>query len=209
MTNSTYPYTKLELPYDYISLVPYYDPDALYWHYLKIYGNHVDMLNYIIAGLPELHGKDIQYILSTDMNMPINSKKVLKNYAGAVFNHSLFFQGLNTKSNGVPIGNLATEISEHYGSFSNFKNLFIQASHSVFGSGWIYLISDGESLKIVTTVDNNVPMLSAMTPILVLDVWEHSYFCKYKNDKTAYVNNWFNIIDWEKAEKRYNEISQS
>ena len=199
-----YPFQKAPLPYENTALLPFFDPDTIYYHHNKIYAFYVDMLNYLISSYPQLHGMSLPELMTTDLHLPVPAENQIKFYAGGVFNHDLFFSGVCSKSTGQPQGKLKEAIGAEYGSLDNFKRLFKQACYNVLGSGWVWLVAgDIGGLHIQITRDNQPPSVHAFTPILGIDVWEHSYFLRYPAQLGAYVDNWFETVSWEKAENRY------
>jgi Fe-Mn family superoxide dismutase len=135
--------------------------------------------------------------------LPDAVRTKVRNNGGGVLNHNLFFAGM-TPEKKKPFGKLLEAIERTYGSFENFKATFSKAAMERFGSGWAWLVSDENGdLKIISTPNQDVPLQLTVKPVLEIDVWEHAYYLKYQNRRAEYIENWFNLIDWEKAENIY------
>jgi Fe-Mn family superoxide dismutase len=188
------------LPYSYVSLMPHYDADTLYYHYCH-YSQEVQLLNRLVARsrLTEL---SLPQLITQDLNLPVTLEKQIKNAAGSVYNHSLFFEGMYSTEARLPDNVLTGQLAGTYGSLEQFQQLFEEAADSIFGSGWVWLIAEGGGLHIATTRDNEVVNLSAVTPILVADLWEHAYFTMYQFDRKAYLDTWFRLVNWDRADQR-------
>lgn len=199
-----YPFAKKPLPFDYISLEPCFDPDTVYLHHAKAYALYVDTLNYLLAPYPQYQDWSLEKLISEPLLLPAAVQNNIKHYAGAVFNHDLYFDGISPQGTTTAHGQLAQKLTQSYGSPEQFQKLFRQAAHNVLGAGWVWLCSllDGE-VRIVLSSNNEVPSMELFAPILVLDTWEHAYFLRYPVQLGDYVNNWFKVIDWNKAEARY------
>lgn len=198
-----YPFDPSPLPYDYISLVPYCDPDTLYLHHKNIYGQNVAMLNYLLSSYPQYHSWTPEELIQGTLLMPTQQQRLIRNFAGSLYNHTLYFDGMSHHQTS-PHGMLYQALRDHYGSIDNFRQLFIQAAHNVLGSGWVWLNSDRTGgVHIAITPDNKIPSIASITPIFVADVWEHAYYLRYPAKLAEYLNAWFSTLDWKKAEKRF------
>lgn len=190
------------LNFEYKDLEPFIDAQTVEVHYAKHHVNYLEKLNELVKGTP-LEKQSIEEILiSID---PENLSLI--NNAGGFYNHNLYWEILNKDSNSKPTGKISNLIQRDFGSFDNFKSQFKKAGLNLFGSGWVWLIlTEQENLKIVTTVNQNNPLMSFEEikgyPLLNLDLWEHAYYLKYKNNKQEYIDNYFNLIDWEKVNYR-------
>lgn len=198
-------FKMMPLPYSYDALEPYIDAKTMETHFSKHHLGYINKLNEIITGT-ELEKLTIEEILkSLDLE-----NKPLRNNAGGYYNHNLYFSNLTSKSSGKPTGSLNTAINKDFGSFSDFKNQFIEAANKQFGSGWAWLVTDKTgTLSIVTTANQDNPLMPNIgvsgTPILALDVWEHAYYLKYQNKRNNYLEAFFKVINWKVVQKRYDE----
>ncbi len=198
-------YTLKPLPYDYKALEPSIDETTVHIHHDKHQQAYVDKCNTAMEKHPELFNKTIAQVLSDLMSVPVDIKKDVTNQGGGVFNHTFYWETLSAKHNQQPIGNLKAAIDSTFGSYEDFKAQFKQQAISVFGSGWTWLVKDANNaVKIVNTANQDTPISSHLVPLLTIDVWEHAYYLKYQNLRPNYIDNFFNILDWEKAEQFYN-----
>lgn len=200
----TYPFKLKPLPYDYDALEPYIDRETMHFHHDKHHQTYVDNLNKTLENYPELHKKTLVELLQNLEVLPEEIQTTVRNNGGGVLNHNLYFDGMTPASTKAPEGKLAEAINQAFGSFENFKETFKKAALGRFGSGWVWLVSDENgNLKIISTPNQDVPMNLKVNPILEIDVWEHAYYLKYQNRRAEYIDNWFNVIDWKKAEEIY------
>lgn len=204
-----FPFEKAPLEFNYIELMPYLDPDTIYLHYDKIYNNQVDILNYLLSPYPQYHGWSLEQLFSNKLQLPTVMERNIKNFAGSVFNHERFFEGLCGDSTGTPDGKLGEEILFSYGSMNNFQNLFRDAANNILGSGWVWLVTEKNGpLHIVITENNQVPDLRNFIPLITADTWEHAYYLRYPAQPGKYLENWFKVLNWKKAEQRYADAVQ-
>lgn len=198
-----YPFSRTSLDYGYVDLNPQLDADSLYLHHNKLYGRYVDALNYLLSTEKAVQGWSLEELISKDLNLPPVTRNGIRHYAGAVYAHRMYFSGLSPKWKESDAPRLRAGINDTYGSTDQFRRLFQQAAHSVPGSGWVWLVTESGSLRIVVTQNNDIPKLDAFSPILTLDVWEHAYYLRYPARLSEYIDNWFRILNWERAEERY------
>lgn len=190
------------LNYEYNGLEPQIDAQTVELHYSKHHLNYLEKLNELVKGTP-LENQSIEEIL---ISIDPENQALIYN-AGGYYNHNLYWEILNKDSNSKPTGKIANLIQRDFGSLDNFKSQFKKAGANVLGSGWVWLILTGqENLKIVSTNNQNNPLMPFESmkgyPLLNLDLWEHAYYLKYKNNKQEYIDNYFNLIDWEKINYR-------
>lgn len=208
---NTYPFAKKKLPYPCDGLAPQFDPDTVYLHYEGIYAYDVDMLNYLLEQNPRLQRMTLEQLTQERLNqVPAATANKIRHYAGSIYNHEFFFEALDraARCNGCG-GELARAIADTYGSADAFRDLFFQAAGEVLGSGWLWLVTEGEGRPhIVITRDNGVPDLSAVTPVLVADLWEHAYFLRFGPQVEQYMENWFQAVNWEIPQQRYRRRGQ-
>lgn len=190
--------TMAPLPYDQAALEPTISANTMSFHYGKHYAAYVDKVNKLLAGSP-LEGKSlVEIMLATDGRT--DNQKILFNNAAQVWNHAFFWQCLKPKGGGMPEGKLADMINDSFGSFDKFKEEFINTGVSQFGSGWVWLVSEGGKLKIVATPNAENPIAVNQTPLFVVDVWEHSYYLDYQNRRADYIKGVLeNLANWDFA----------
>lgn len=193
------------LPYASDSLEPSIDKQTMEIHHDKHHNAYVTNLNNAIAGT-DLENKSIEELMASVSTAPI----AVRNNGGGHYNHTLFWNTLSGNGGGEPTGDLAQAITDTFGSFDAFKEEFSKAATTRFGSGWAWLIATTEGkLAITSTPNQDNPLMDVAEvkgfPILGLDVWEHAYYLKYQNKRPDYIAAYFNVVNWEAAEKRYQQ----
>lgn len=195
---------KFELPkleYEYTELEPFLSAKLMELHHSKHHQIYVDKLNAVISDTPEAQNRTIEDLLSNLDSLPESKRTAIKNFGGGHYNHSLFWECMTPKNNQMSSNQLLQVITEKYGSFDDFASNFSSAALGLFGSGWVWLQPD---LTITSSANQDNPLNDGKpAPILCLDVWEHAYYVDYTYNRAEYVKNWFNVIDWNKVEKRY------
>jgi superoxide dismutase, Fe-Mn family len=193
-----------KLPYDYDALDPFIDGKTMELHHSKHHQAYVDNLNKALLGHDELLSLPIEDILRNLDTVPEGAKQAVINHGGGHANHSFFWNIMKPKAGGEPSGVLAEAIVKEFGSFSDFKAKFTEKAMTVFGSGWAFLIKNPEGkLQLKRHSFQNSPLMQGNTPILGIDVWEHAYYLKYQNRRAEYVENWWNVINWQEVEKNF------
>ena len=197
------------LPYPSDSLEPNIDKQTMEIHHDKHHNAYVTNLNNAISGT-EMENKSIEDLLATVSKAPV----AVRNNGGGHYNHTLFWNTISGNGGGEPTGTLSEAINEKFGSFAAFKEEFSKAATTRFGSGWAWLIVTSEGDLAVTSTpnqDNPIMDIAEMKgfPIIGLDVWEHAYYLKYQNRRPDYIAAYFNVVDWEAAEKRYQSGKQA
>jgi len=191
-----------ELTYGYDALEPYIDATTMEIHFSKHHAAYVNNLNNAIAGT-ELEAKSLDELLANAGMLPT----AVRNNGGGHFNHSLFWSIMGKDKGGNPSGKLAEELNSTFGSFESFKDAFSKAAATRFGSGWAWLLVKNGKLLVSSTPNQDNPLMDVAElkgiPILGLDVWEHAYYLKYQNRRPEYIENFFNVIDWDAVSKRY------
>lgn len=197
-------YERIKL--DYNSLEPYIDDKTLDLHYNIHYKNYVDKLNELLLK----NNYDYKYSMEELVNriniFNISDRGEILYNLGGTLNHELYFYQLSNNKT-TPKGNFKNAIDKEFISFENFKKEFIKKALELKGSGYTFLVLDNNKLKIINTSNQDTPLSYGYIPILNIDVWEHSYYLKYKANKEKYINNFMNIIDYEKVEKLYNNYA--
>lgn len=198
-----FPFQVPALPYSYVALMPHCDANTLFYHHDTFFAEAVYELNHLVVR-HRLTDRSLSQLLTEDINLPAAQLDRLKNAAGAVYAHQLYFDGIACKAGQPPFNRLTEAISASYGSMAQFRRLLTEASESIIGSGWVWLVAEGnKGLHIATTRNNEIVALNAVTPILIADLWEHAYLTVEHFNKPAYIDTWFSLIDWSNAEERY------
>ena len=197
-------FNKIELKYDFKDLEPNIDEETMYTHYNKHYNTYTENLNNALEHLPEFKDMDIISILK-NIKEDNNYYMAIRNNGGGYLNHRMNFDMLTSKSTPLP-NKLEEKINEDFTNFDNFKSEIISKGLSHFGSGWVWVILENDKLKIITTNNQDNPYMFGQTPIMGIDLWEHAYYLKYKNLRKDYLENIFNIIDWNIVENYYNNL---
>jgi len=195
-------YELPKLPYAYSALEPMIDAATMELHHGKHHATYVAKLNEAIDKAPEWSGKPIEELLRNLDALPINIRTAVRNHGGGHHNHSLFWQMLRpSQEDNAPHGAVMERITGSFGSFDAFKEQFAKDALGVFGSGWCWLVRSAEGeLKIITTPNQDSPLMQGLQPILGLDVWEHAYYLKHQNRRADYINGWWAIINWDFVE---------
>ncbi|MSU60294.1 MAG: superoxide dismutase [Candidatus Staskawiczbacteria bacterium] len=199
-------HTLPELPYAYDALEPYISKEIMTLHHDKHHAGYVKNLNDALEKFPDLQGKTAEELL-IDLNAVSEEIRVaVKNNAGGHVNHSMFWEIMAPNAGGEPTGKLAEEIKNTFGSFEDFKNKFNEAGAKRFGSGWVWLVRTKEGeFDVLSTANQDNPMSDGHMPIMGNDVWEHAYYLQYKNVRPDYLNAWWNVVNWQEVEKRFNK----
>lgn len=194
-------YELPKLPYSYNALEPHIDAKTMEIHHSKHHAAYIAKVNAALEGT----GIDlsIEDLISNLDKVPEAQRQAVRNNGGGHANHSLFWTVMSANGGGQPTGKLAKAIDDVFGSFEHFKELFSAAAANRFGSGWAWLVVDGNKLAIESTPNQDNPLMEGRTPILGLDVWEHAYYLNYQNRRPDYINAFFNVIDWEAVSDRY------
>ncbi|MFV0344129.1 MAG: superoxide dismutase [Anaerocolumna sp.] len=204
MKEETYPFVMQPLPYEYDALLPILDATTLTFHHDKHYKTYVDNLNSILADYPELQKMSLQELLIYAEKLPSGIQTSIRNNAGGVYNHALYFDSMKSPCGQEMMGELQQAIERDFTTYLLWKEQMKQAAVSQFGSGWAWLVSNpAGKLSIVNTPNQEVPNLLEYIPVLLIDVWEHAYYLEYQNRRADYVDGWFQLINWKKANRRY------
>lgn len=192
------------LPYAFNALEPYIDELTMTIHHDKHHGAYVDKLNAALEKYPELQSKSIEELLKDLNSLPEDIRTQVRNNGGGHFNHSFFWEVMAPNKDSQPVGVVKNAIDTSFGSFETFKEKFSAAGIGRFGSGWIWLTVDKQRLEIIDTPNQDNPIMDGKSsPILGLDVWEHSYYLRYFNKRADYINAFWNVVNWEKVEENF------
>jgi superoxide dismutase, Fe-Mn family len=195
-------FTLPPLPYDFSALEPHIDAKTMEIHHDKHHQTYVNNLNAALEKAPELAKKSLDDLMKNVNTLPEAVRTAIRNNGGGHWNHSLFWQVMAPKAGGEPGGKLGDALKKAFGDYAKFREQFSAAATGRFGSGWAWLISSGGKLSIVSTPNQDNPLMEGQKPILGLDVWEHAYYLKYQNKRPDYINAWWNVVNWKEVEKR-------
>ena len=196
-------YKLPELPYAYDALEPHFDKETMNIHHTKHHNAYVTNLNNALEGNEELLNKSIEDLIANLDAVPEGKRTAVRNNGGGHANHSLFWELLSAEGGGNPSGALAEAIDNKFGSFDAFKEEFAKAGATRFGSGWAWLVLNGGELEIMSTPNQDSPIMEGKTPLLGLDVWEHAYYLNYQNRRPDYISAFWNVVNWDEVAKRF------
>jgi len=197
-----------KLPYDYAALEPTIDEATMKLHHDKHHQAYVNALNGAIEKHPELGTKSAEDLISDLNSIPEDIRNVVRNNGGGHVNHSMFWEIMKPGGGGEPTGKVGEQIKKDFGSFEDFKKQFNEAGVKQFGSGWAWLVSQGGKLKIISTANQDSPISQGLFPILGNDVWEHAYYLKYNNRRPDYLAAWWNVVNWDEVNKRFDKAAK-
>ncbi len=198
-------FTLPPLPYPPDALEPHIDKMTMEIHHGKHHQAYVTNLNKALESAPDLQNRSVEELLKGNLAIvPEAIKTAVRNNGGGHFNHSMFWQIMGPKAGGKPVGNIAKAIDSTFGTFDAFKEKLNTAAATRFGSGWAWLIKKSGKLEIISTANQDNPIMDGSTPVLGLDVWEHAYYLKYQNRRPEYVAAWWNTVKWDEVENRFN-----
>ncbi|MCY9512975.1 superoxide dismutase [Paenibacillus apiarius] len=202
-------FTLPELPYAYDELEPYLDARTLEIHHGKHHAAYVATLNQALDGQSPYQNASVEELLSNLNDVSEDIRTTVRNHGGGHYGHSLFWSIMSPNGGGKPYGDISKGIEKHFGSFEQFKDDLSKAAVSRFGSGWGWLVVNGDKLEVMSTSNQDTPFMENKTPILVVDVWEHAYYLQYQNKRPDFVSAWWNVVNWEEVNRRYNEAFDS
>jgi len=197
------------LPYAKDALEPHFDAMTMEIHHDKHHAAYVTNVNKAIAGKADLEKKSVEALISNLDAVPADIRKVVQNNGGGHANHSMFWKIIGPKVGGAPGGKLGDAIKAAFGSLDAFKEKFEAAGMGRFGSGWAWLVANGGKLEIVSTANQDNPLMGKAVagvegkPILGCDVWEHAYYLKYQNRRADYLKAFWNVVNWAEVAKNY------
>lgn len=193
------------LPYAYDALEPHFDKETMNIHHTKHHNTYITNLNAALEGHAELADKSVEELVANLNEVPEAIRTAVRNNGGGHVNHTFFWTILSPNGGGQPVGELATAIEAKFGSFDAFKEEFAKAGATRFGSGWAWLVVNNGELEVTSTPNQDSPLTEGKTPVIGLDVWEHAYYLNYQNRRPDYIGAFWNVVDWNAAEKRYQE----
>lgn len=198
------------LSYSYDALEPYFDKETIEIHYTKHHQTYINNANITLESLPEFANLSVNDLIQKLDQLPEDKKTLLRNNAGGHANHSLFWKGL--KQGTTLKGELKSAIEHNFGSINAFKEAFEKAALARFGSGWAWLIKKDGKLVVVSTANQDNPLMGETIsgifgcPILCLDVWEHAYYLKYQNRRSDYIKSFWNVVNWDEAAACFSHV---
>lgn len=206
--NEHYPFVNPPLPYAYDALEPCIDTKTMCLHHDRHLQTYVNRLNDTLKNCPELQCWSLKKLLCNAGSLSKDTQTSIRHNGGGVYNHIFYFNGMSDSETRSQAGMLYYAIVANFGSAENFFDEFREKALSVFGSGYAWLVMDQRGkLKIITTANQDTPIVQCLCPILTIDVWEHAYYLLHYNEREAYINNWFQVVDWEQANKLYMKFS--
>jgi len=189
------------LPYDYAALEPHIDEQTMHVHHDKHHQAYVDNANKALEGT-EWADRPVEQVLANLDLLPEDKQAAVRNNAGGHANHTLFWEIMSPDGGGEPSGKLADAIADTFESLDELKKLINDTGVKRFGSGWTWLVHDGTGLAVYSTANQDSPISNADTPLLGIDVWEHSYYLKYQNRRPDYLEAWWNVVNWNAVQER-------
>lgn len=187
------------LPYAYEALEPYIDVETMHLHHEKHHNAYVTNLNAAIEKHPELGEQSIEELIANMDAIPEDIRTAVRNNGGGHANHTFFWNIMAPNAGGEPVGELKEAIEATFGSFAAFQEKFKAAAATRFGSGWAWLALKDGKLEVISTPNQDSPIMDGGVPIIGVDVWEHAYYLKYKNLRPSYVDAFWNLVNWNKA----------
>ena len=198
------PFELAPLPYAHDALEPSIDKMTMEIHHGKHHATYVTNLNKALEGAPDLAGKTVEELLANGLAaVPEAIKTAVRNNGGGHLNHTMFWQIMGPNGGGAPAGALAEAINSTFTSFDGFKEKLAAAAMGRFGSGWAWLVASSGKLEILSTANQDSPLMEGKFPVLGIDVWEHAYYLKYQNRRVEYVNAWWNVLNWAAIGQRF------
>lgn len=195
-------YSVPDLAYAFDALEPHIDARTMEIHHDKHHAAYVTNLNAALEGT-EWMDRPIDSVLSNLEILPEDKRAAVRNNGGGHANHTLFWEIMGPDGGGEPSGDLAAAITDTFGSLDDLKAQITDAGVKRFGSGWSWLVWDGTGLAVLSTPNQDSPVMEGKTPILGVDVWEHAYYLKYQNKRPDYIDAWWNVVNWPEVASRF------
>jgi len=200
-------FTLPALPYAPDALEPFIDKMTMEIHHGKHHNAYVTNLNKALESAPDLAGKSLEELLANNCAaVPESIRTAVRNNGGGHWNHTLFWNLMGPNAGGSPVGDTAAAIDAAFGSFDTFKEKFAAAGVGRFGSGWAWLIKEGSGVAVVSSPNQDTPIMEGKKVVLGLDVWEHAYYLKYQNRRPDYISAWWNVVNWKAVEDRFKSL---
>ncbi len=197
------PFELPKLAYDYKALEPHIDARTMEIHHTKHHNAYISNVNSALQHAPELAAKTVEALISNLNAVPETIRTAVRNNGGGHANHSLFWQLMGPGKGGEPKGEIGAAITSAFTSFGKFKELFADAAMKRFGSGWAWLALNAGKLEILSTPNQDSPIMEGKKPLLGIDVWEHAYYLNYQNRRADYITAWWNVVNWDKVSQLF------
>lgn len=191
------------LPYAHDALEPHIDAQTMEIHHGRHHATYVNNLNAALEAHADLQAKSIEELISNIDALPESIRGAVRNNGGGHANHTLFWNIMSPNGGGNPTGAIADAINAKFGSYDSFKEELTKAGLTRFGSGWAWLVVNNGELEVMSTPNQDSPIMEGKTPLLGVDVWEHAYYLKYQNKRPDYLGAFFNVINWDEVNKRF------
>ena len=198
------PFEVPPLPYDYEALEPHIDAETMRLHHDKHHQAYVDNANKALAGT-DWADRPVEEVLTSLDSIPEDARTAVRNNAGGHHNHTLFWEIMSPDGGGEPQGDLAEAIRAAFGGVDELKAAVNDAGVKRFGSGWAWVVVDRGSLSVISTANQDSPLMDGQTPILGIDVWEHAYYLRYQNRRPDYLAAWWSVVSWDGVARRFEQ----
>ena len=203
-------HTLPDLPYAFSALEPHIDALTMETHHDKHHAAYVKNLNAALEKHPELQNKTVEELLRSINTVPEDIRTAVRNNGGGHANHSMFWTIMAPQAGGPAHGKVGEAIEKSFGSYAQFQEQFNDAGTKRFGSGWVWLVGQkGGKIEILSTANQDSPLMEGLYPILGNDVWEHAYYLKYQNRRPDYLKAWWNVVNWEAVTQRFEEYEKA
>ena len=198
-------FTLPPLPYAHDALEPHIDKMTMEIHHGKHHNAYVTNLNKALESAADLQNNSLEELLANNCAIvPENIRTAVRNNGGGHINHSMIWEIMKPNGGGAPKGNVASAINSTFGSFETFKEKMNQAGATRFGSGWAWLVKSGDKVEVISTANQDSPVMEGKFPVMGIDVWEHAYYLNYQNRRPDYLAAWWNTVNWREVESRFN-----
>jgi len=206
---TAYPAQLPPLPYDYGALTKAIDAETMKLHHDRHHAAYVKNLNEALKPQSNLQNQSVEALLRDLSSVPEDIRTTVRNNGGGHLNHTIFWQLMSPNGGGQPTGEIAQAINQTFGSFDSFRKQFNEAGGDRFGSGWVWLVRNPQGqLQITNTPNQDNPIMEGNFPIMGNDVWEHAYYLRYQNRRADYLSNWWNVVNWQEVNRRFQLAAQ-
>lgn len=199
-------FTLPDLPYDYKALEPFIDEETMRIHHDKHHAAYINNLNTALKDQPDWLSKPVEEIIVNLDSFPDEIKMAVRNNAGGHANHSFFWQIMTPGGSQLTDNKLKTAIEAAFGSVETLQEKINDAGIKRFGSGWTWLVVQNGNLEVMSTPNQDSPLMDGKTPLLGIDVWEHAYYLKYKNVRADYLKAWWKVVNWPQIAANFEKV---
>jgi len=200
-------FTLPELAFAYDALEPHIDTATMHLHHDKHHATYITNLNTALENFPEYQNMPLEELLTSINSLPETLRTPVTNNGGGHANHTLFWESLTPGGASQPQGSLKEALEASFGSIPQFQEEMSKKALTVFGSGWVWLVMHEGALQIITTPNQNSPLMTGDIPLLGIDVWEHAYYLLYNNRRADYLSAIWHVINWDRIDERYRQNS--